>query len=173
MLGILVFGMGLATAAFADDAKEQPQRNAGRHWGLSIWGLSYHTNRSIDYDESNWGLGVRYYARPQWKWLGRNQDTRLFLEGDALRNSNGGIVLPLSANGLAAVWLVMFILMFGDVALAVLVAPPGESTLAVRAYTLMANSPVPDVARIALVQIVLSVLPLAALVLVIRRLDAR
>jgi iron(III) transport system permease protein len=83
------------------------------------------------------------------------------------------IVLPLSASGLAAVWLVMFILMLGDVALAVLVAPPGESNLAVRAYTLMANSPVPDVARIALVQIVLSVLPLAALVLVIRRLDAR
>ena len=82
------------------------------------------------------------------------------------------IVLPISRNGLAAVWLVMFILMFGDVALAVLVAPPGESNLAVRAYTLMANSPVGDVARIALVQVALSVLPLVALAHVTRHRDA-
>lgn len=78
------------------------------------------------------------------------------------------IVLPLSAKGLAAVWLVMFILMFGDVALAILVAPPGESNLAVRAYTLIANSPTGDVARLALLQIVVSVLPLVAIALLMR-----
>ncbi len=82
------------------------------------------------------------------------------------------IVLPISRSGLAAVWLVMFILMFGDIALAVLVAPPGESNLAVRAYTLMANSPVGDVARIALVQVALNVLPLAALAFVTRNRNA-
>jgi ABC-type Fe3+ transport system permease subunit len=58
----------------------------------------------------------------------------------------------------------MFILMFGDVALAILVAPPGEANLAVRAYTLIANSPVGDVARIALVQVAMSIVPLSALV---------
>ena len=79
------------------------------------------------------------------------------------------IVVPLSIEGLAAVWLVMFILMFGDVALAILVAPPGESNLAVRAYTLIANSPTSDVARLALVQIVISVLPLAAIAALLRR----
>jgi iron(III) transport system permease protein len=73
------------------------------------------------------------------------------------------IVLPLASRGLAAVWLVVFILMFGDVSLAVLVAPPGESNLPVRAYTLMANSPVGDVARIALVQMALTALPLTAI----------
>ena len=78
------------------------------------------------------------------------------------------VLLPMSRGGLAAVWLVMFILMFGDVALAILMAPPGESNLAVRAYTLIANSPTSDVARLALVQIAVTVLPLVALALIAR-----
>jgi len=61
---------------------------ADDRWGISIWGLSYHVNRSVDYNEDNWGLGVRYYFKPD----------RLFLEVDALRNSNRGLVLPLSAG---------------------------------------------------------------------------
>ena len=60
--------------------------HAAERWGLSIWGLSYHVDRSVDYNEDNWGLGVRYYFKPD----------RLFLEFDALRNSNRGLVLPLS-----------------------------------------------------------------------------
>jgi iron(III) transport system permease protein len=75
------------------------------------------------------------------------------------------IVIPMSRGGLAAVWLVMFILMFGDVALAILVSPPGESNLAVRAYTLVANSPTGDVARLAIVQIAVTLLPLVAIAL--------
>ena len=57
-----------------------------RRWGVSLWGLSYHVNRSVDYNEDNWGLGVRYYFKPN----------RLFFEADALRNSNRGLVLPAS-----------------------------------------------------------------------------
>ena len=93
------------------------------------------------------------------------------VSGASWRRTISRVILPMARNGLAAVWLVMFILMFGDVALAILVAPPGEANLAVRAYTLMANSPIGDVARIALVQIVLSVLPLAVLAAVARRTD--
>jgi len=93
--------------------------------------------------------------------------------GASWRRAFARVVLPLVAKGLAAVWLVMFILMFGDVSLAILVAPPGESNLAVRAYTLMANSPVPDVAGIALMQVVLSIVPLAALVSVLNGMDDR
>jgi iron(III) transport system permease protein len=63
------------------------------------------------------------------------------------------VVLPLSRRGLAAVWLVVFILMCGDVALTILVAPPGESNLGVWAYTLIANSPMSEVSRLALIQI--------------------
>ena len=78
------------------------------------------------------------------------------------------IVVPMSRSGLGAVWLVMFILMFGDVALAILISPPGESNLAVRAYTLIANSPPGDVARLAVIQIAVTVLPLVALALMRR-----
>ena len=79
------------------------------------------------------------------------------------------IAIPMSRNGLAAVWLSMFILMLGDVALAILVSPPGESNLAVRAYTLIANSPTADVARLAVVQIGVTVLPLVAIAVITRR----
>jgi iron(III) transport system permease protein len=78
------------------------------------------------------------------------------------------IAIPMSRSGLAAVWLAMFILMLGDVALAILVSPPGESNLAVRAYTLIANSPPAHVARLAVVQIGVTVLPLVAIALITR-----
>jgi hypothetical protein len=97
LLFALVFSLGFASAAAADDAKNESRAGTSQ-WGISIWGLSYHPDKSIDYDAVNWGLGVRYYARPQWRWLGKNQDNRVFLEGDALRNSNRGIVIPLSAG---------------------------------------------------------------------------
>ena len=61
---------------------------ADDRWGLAIWGLSYHVDRSVDYNEDNWGLGLRYYLKPG----------RYFVEFDALRNSNRGLVLPLSAG---------------------------------------------------------------------------
>lgn len=56
--------------------------------GVTIWGLSYHVNTSIDYEANNWGAGLRYYV-----------SRHVFLEGDALRNSNRGIVLPVSLGG--------------------------------------------------------------------------
>lgn len=77
-LPLLLFAIVLPSSAFADDER----------WGVSIWGLSYHVNRSVDYNEDNWGLGVRYYPKPN----------RFFLELDALRNSNRGLVVPLSAG---------------------------------------------------------------------------
>lgn len=57
-------------------------------WGVSLWGLSYHVDRSVDYDEHNWGLGLRYYFKPD----------KYFVEADALRDSNRGLVVPLSAG---------------------------------------------------------------------------
>jgi hypothetical protein len=58
-----------------------------RRLGISIWGLSYHVDREIDYDEANLGLGLRYYFT-----------RRVFAEVDALRNSNHGLAVPLSAG---------------------------------------------------------------------------
>jgi hypothetical protein len=62
--------------------------SAQGQWGVSIWGLSYHVDRSVDYNEDNWGLGLRYYFKRD----------KYFVEVDALRNSNRGLVLPLSAG---------------------------------------------------------------------------
>jgi hypothetical protein len=76
-LALIILGVLPATANAGDGS-----------WGIAIWGLSYHVNRSVDYDEDNWGLGLRYYFKPD----------RYFVEVDALRNSNRGLVLPLSAG---------------------------------------------------------------------------
>jgi hypothetical protein len=75
----------LAAAIIA--ALPAPARAQGQ-WGVSIWGLSYHVDRSVDYDELNWGIGLRYYFRPD----------KYFVEADALRDSNRGLVVPLSAG---------------------------------------------------------------------------
>ena len=87
-----------ASTTFADDAREDDRGGVNHQWGMSIWGLSYHVNRTIDYNENNWGLGLRYYIRPKWRWLGKSEDHRVFFEADALRNSYRGLVVPLSAG---------------------------------------------------------------------------
>jgi hypothetical protein len=89
----------LAVRTFAQDSQDDhPGAAAIRRWGVSIWGLSYHPNRQINYNENNWGVGLRYSARPHWKWLGQNPENRTFVEGDALRNSHGRLVLPVSGG---------------------------------------------------------------------------
>jgi hypothetical protein len=67
-----------------------------RQFGVNVWGVSYHVNRATNYDERNWGVGLTCYGRPDLKWLGRDENNRLFLEGDALINSWRGLVFPLS-----------------------------------------------------------------------------
>lgn len=81
-----LFGL-LTTAASAQEDE--------RRWGLTLWGLSFHPESTIDYDEQNWGAGIRRYF-----------GAHLFIEGDALRNSNRGIVLAASLGvelGLATI----------------------------------------------------------------------
>jgi hypothetical protein len=80
------------------DTQEENQRDASWKWGVSIWGLSYHINRRLDFNEQNWGLGIRRYAKPRWRWLGQSADNRLLFEADALRNSHNGLIVPLSAG---------------------------------------------------------------------------
>lgn len=82
-LALLVVG---ASPAYAQD----------QHWGISIWGLSYHVDRSVDYNELNWGLGLR--GEKAETWLGASGDHHLFFEVDALRNSNRGLAVPISAG---------------------------------------------------------------------------
>ena len=81
----LLVALALLVTGFSAPARaaEDPERR----WGLSIWGLSYHIDDAIDFDEANVGLGLRYYL---------NQ--RAFIEVDALRNSNRGLAVPVSAG---------------------------------------------------------------------------
>jgi iron(III) transport system permease protein len=70
------------------------------------------------------------------------------------------IVVPQIRIGLAGVWVIVFILAFGEVGTSILVAPPGESTLPIRVYTLTANAPPGHIAGIALFQSAVILCPL-------------
>jgi iron(III) transport system permease protein len=73
------------------------------------------------------------------------------------------IVLPQVTLGLLAVWVIVFTLAFGELGASVLVTPPGESTLPIRIYTLIANAPPAQVAALALLQVAVIFCPLAVL----------
>jgi iron(III) transport system permease protein len=71
------------------------------------------------------------------------------------------IVLPQIRLGLLAAWVIVFTLAFGELGASVLVTPPGESTLPIRIYTLIANTPPSQVAALALLQVGVIFCPLA------------
>jgi ABC-type spermidine/putrescine transport system permease subunit II len=73
------------------------------------------------------------------------------------------IVLPQMRLGLAAAWVIAFVLVFGELGVSILVAPPGEATLPIRVYTIIANTPSSHVAALALLQTAVIFAPLAAL----------
>jgi len=64
-------------------AAEDPDKQ----WAISIWGFSYHVDSEIDYNEANVGLGLRYYF-----------NHLVFVDVGALRNSNRGLAVPMSAG---------------------------------------------------------------------------
>ncbi|MFY9609322.1 MAG: iron ABC transporter permease [Blastocatellia bacterium] len=70
------------------------------------------------------------------------------------------IVFPQITAAAAAALVVSFIFAFGELGATVLVAPPGESTLPVRVYTLIANAPSSQVASLALMQASIVLVPL-------------
>jgi iron(III) transport system permease protein len=71
------------------------------------------------------------------------------------------IMLPQIKLTYAAVWVIVFVLGFGELGASILVTPPGESTLPIRIYTLIANAPPEQVAALALLQAVVIFVPLA------------
>ena len=63
------------------------------------------------------------------------------------------IVLPQMRLGLAATWFIVFVLAFGELGVSILVAPPGDATLPIHIYTMIANAPSSSVAAFALLQV--------------------
>ena len=77
------------------------------------------------------------------------------------------IVVPQLRGGIAAAWVIVFIFSFGELGATILVAPPGESTLPVRIYTLLANTTSSQVAALALMQTAIVLAPLILLAMVL------
>jgi ABC-type Fe3+ transport system permease subunit len=73
------------------------------------------------------------------------------------------VVLPQIRLGVAAAWVIAFVLAFGELGVSILVAPPGEATLPIRIYTLIANTPPSHIAVLALLQTLVIFTPLAVL----------
>jgi iron(III) transport system permease protein len=74
------------------------------------------------------------------------------LSGASWMRTMARIVLPQMKLGLAAAWLIVFVLAFGELGVSILVAPPGDATLPIRIYTMIANAPSSNIAAFALLQ---------------------
>ncbi|HYK87548.1 MAG TPA: iron ABC transporter permease [Acidobacteriota bacterium] len=79
------------------------------------------------------------------------------------------IIVPQLRGGLAAAWVIAFIFSIGELGATILVAPPGESTLPVRIYTLLANTTSNQVAALALIQAAIVLAPLILLAIFVNR----
>jgi iron(III) transport system permease protein len=73
------------------------------------------------------------------------------------------IVIPQLTLGLWSAWVIAFILAFGELGVSILIAPPGEATLPIRIYTIIANTPSSHVAALALLQTSVILIPVALL----------
>jgi iron(III) transport system permease protein len=72
------------------------------------------------------------------------------------------IVAPLARRGLLAAWLISFVFALRDVAISIVVYPPGADTLPIRILTLMANGAPSLIAALCIILIAVTLLPLAA-----------
>lgn len=90
----------LSFGAFPSTAFAQGESNERicQQWGINIWGLSYHVDKDIDYNATNWGIGVGCYKRPEWKWLGKSEENRVFFQADTMINSYDGLLILASSG---------------------------------------------------------------------------
>ena len=79
------------------------------------------------------------------------------------------IVAPLAIRGLIAVWIVSYVFCLRDLGISMVVYPPGSDTLPVRILTLMANGAPTLLAALCVILVAITLLPLAAAALWLRR----
>jgi iron(III) transport system permease protein len=72
------------------------------------------------------------------------------------------IVAPLAGRGLLAAWLISYVFCVRDVAISIVVYPPGYDPLPVRILTLMANGAPSLIAALCIILITITILPLGA-----------
>jgi iron(III) transport system permease protein len=73
------------------------------------------------------------------------------------------IVIPQIRLGLVTTWVIAYVLAFGELGVSILIAPPGEATLPIRIYTIIANAPSSHVAALALLQATVILIPVTLL----------
>ena len=141
--------------------------------GIGIIGLWNREGLMGQVYSSQWIIVVTYIARfapvaalmlaASVRQISSSSEHAAEIAGASWTRTFAGIVLPQLRNGLAATWVVSFIFCFGELGATILVAPPGESTLPVRVYTLIANTPSSEVASLALMQVGITLVPLLLL----------
>jgi iron(III) transport system permease protein len=70
------------------------------------------------------------------------------------------IVAPLAGRGLIAAWLIGYVFSLRDIAISMVVYPPGSDTLPIRILTLMANGAPSLIAALCIILIAITLLPL-------------
>ncbi len=97
-ISFLTLALAVFSSAVFAQTQEEDKENFCQQWGLNIWGFSYHPEKNIDYNGTNWGAGVSCYRRPEWKWLGKSEDNRVFIQADTMINSYNGLLVLGSAG---------------------------------------------------------------------------
>ena len=105
--------------------------------------------------------------------VGISQEEAAAVSGAGWTRTIARIVLPQMRMGIATVWVIVFVLAFGELGVSILVAPPGEATLPIRIYTMIANAPPSHVALFALLQILVIFTAVASLGLMSSLREAR
>jgi iron(III) transport system permease protein len=72
------------------------------------------------------------------------------------------IVTPLAGRGLLAAWPIGYVFSLRDVAISIVVYPPGSDTLPIRILTLMANGAPSLIAALCITLITVTLAPLGA-----------
>lgn len=151
--------------------------------GIGIIGLWNREGLMGQVYSSQWIMVVAYIARfvpvaalilaASVRQISTSSEEAAEVAGASWTNTFGRIVLPQLRTGLAATWIVSFIFCFGELGATILVAPAGESTLPVRVYTLIANTPSSEVASLALMQVGITLVPLILLTIFLPKKGAR
>ena len=141
--------------------------------GIGIIGLWNRDGVMGQVYSSQWIIVVTYIARfvpvaalmlaASVRQISISSEHAAEVAGASWTRTFASIVLPQLRTGIVAAWVVSFIFCFGELGATILVAPPGESTLPVRVYTLIANTPSSEVASLALMQVGITLIPLILL----------
>jgi len=92
----------------------------------------------------------------------RSLEEAAWLSGAGWLTTLRRIVTPLAGRGLFVAWLISYVFSLRDVAMSIVVYPPGYDTLPVRILTLMANGAPSLIAALCIILITITIVPLGA-----------